>query len=159
MDRVSITQRSENMRRVRAKNTAPELAVRRMLHAMGLRFRLHRTDLPGKPDIVLPRHSLVVFVHGCFWHRHEQCVRCSTPATRQEFWLPKFAATVERDRKNIRSLEEAGWKVLTIWECEIKNAEQIEHFVQLALRANPKAVHRHGNLHKTTSNDYMTCRP
>ena len=112
--------RSRNMAAIRGKDTAPELAVRRILHAMGLRFRLHRKDLPGRPDIVLPKHRTVVFVHGCFWHRHEDCRYTTTPKTRQEFWQAKFAANVERDRRNRTDLQQLGWRVIVVWECELK---------------------------------------
>jgi len=119
MDRLTPDRRSANMRRVRSKNTGPELAVRRTLHRKGYRFRLHRKDLPGSPDIVLPRHRLALFVHGCFWHRHAGCHRCTTPATRREFWEAKFAGNMERDRRQIEALETAGWVVRVLWECEI----------------------------------------
>ena len=111
--------RSRNMAAIRGKDTAPELAVRRILHAMALRFRLHRKDLPGRPDIVLPKHRTVVFVHGCFWHRHEGCRYATTPKTRQEFWQTKFAANVERDSRNRTDLQQLGWRVIVVWECEL----------------------------------------
>lgn len=117
--------RSRNMAAIRGKDTTPELAVRRMLHAMGLRFRLHRKDLPGCPDIVLPRHRTVVFVHGCFWHRHECCRYTTTPKTRQEFWLAKFESTVLRDRRNQAELKQLGWRVLVVWECELLKPEAL----------------------------------
>ena len=112
--------RSRNMAAIRGKDTAPELAVRRILHAMGLRFRLHRKDLPGRPDIVLPKHRTVVFVHGCFWHRHKDCRHTTTPKTRQEFWQTKFASNVERDRRNRTDLQQLGWRVIVVWECELR---------------------------------------
>ena len=108
------------MSRIRGKDTKPEMAVRKMLHAAGFRFRLHVKDLPGKPDIVLPRWRAVIFVHGCFWHRHEGCKDTTTPKTRTEWWLEKFAKNVANDLKKRSALEEAGWKVIVIWECEIK---------------------------------------
>ena len=111
--------RSRNMAAIRGKDTAPELAVRRILHAMALRFRLHRKDLPGRPDIVLPKHRTVVFVHGCFWHRHEGCRYTTTPKTRQEFWQSKFASNVERDSRNRTDLQQLGWRVIVVWECEL----------------------------------------
>ena len=110
--------RSSLMSRVRGKHTKPEMSVRRLLHGMGYRFRLHRRDLPGSPDIVFPSKRVVVFVHGCFWHRHEGCRRTSDPKTRIEFWQAKFARNVERDAKNQALLEAAGWKVVIVWECE-----------------------------------------
>ena len=115
------SKRSRNMSAIKGKNTAPELSVRKMLHGMGLRFRLHRKDLPGRPDIVLPRHHTVVFVHGCFWHRHDGCQYTTTPKTRQEFWLSQFAANVERDSRNRTDLKQLGWRVIVVWECELRN--------------------------------------
>ena len=110
--------RSALMGRVRGKNTKPELIVRREAHALGYRFRLHRSDLPGTPDLVFPRLQKVVFVHGCFWHRHEGCSRTTTPTTRAAYWREKFEQNVQRDRRNVAMLETLGWKVLVIWECE-----------------------------------------
>ena len=118
--------RSRNMAAIRGKDTAPELAVRRILHAMGLRFRLHRKDLPGRPDIVLPKHRTVVFVHGCFWHRHEACRYTTTPKTRQEFWQSKFAANIERDNRNRTDLLQLGWRVIVIWECELRRPSDLK---------------------------------
>jgi DNA mismatch endonuclease (patch repair protein) len=109
------------MSRIRGKNTLPELAIRRALHAEGFRFRLH-TELPGRPDIVLPRYRYVIFVHGCFWHRHSCPDGRGVPKTRTEFWEQKFARNVERDAANLRALKFARWTVLVIWECEIKRA-------------------------------------
>jgi len=113
------------MRRVRSTDTAPERRVRSLLHKLGFRFRLHRNDLPGKPDIVLPKHRAVVFVHGCFWHRHQGCPHATTPASRQEYWLPKFRRTMERDQRNQNELRQQGWKVVVVWECEMKNASSL----------------------------------
>ena len=110
--------RSALMSRVRSKDTKPELVVRREAHALGYRFRLHRHDLPGTPDLVFPRLHKVVFVHGCFWHRHEGCRRTTTPTTRAAYWQEKFEQNVRRDRRNIAMLETLGWKVLVVWECE-----------------------------------------
>lgn len=112
------------MGRVRAKNTAPELATRRAAHALGLRFRLHRRDLPGTPDLVFPKLRTVVFVHGCFWHQHPGCRRAATPKTRREFWEPKLARNVERDIENSARLSGLGWRVATIWECETRQPQQ-----------------------------------
>lgn len=118
-------QRSRNMRAVRSKDTRPEMKVRRTLHALGLRFRLHRGDLPGRPDIVLPRYRTVVFVHGCYWHRHEGCHRASVPKTRVDFWNRKFDANRERDRRSELALSNLGWKVIVVWECEISGQTDI----------------------------------
>jgi DNA mismatch endonuclease (patch repair protein) len=119
MDIFSREKRSEVMSRVRSKDTRPELVVRRSLHRRGLRFRLHRRDLPGQPDIVFTSRRVVVFIHGCFWHRHPGCRRATMPASRMEFWKAKFDATVKRDAETLCMLEAAGWTVLVIWECEI----------------------------------------
>ncbi len=123
MDRLSPEARSENMRRVKGKDTAPEHIVRRTLHAMGVRFRLHRRDLPGCPDIVLPSRKIVVFVHGCFCHRHGGCRRTTMPAVRTDFWEAKFARTVKRDAEATLALERLGWRVVVIWECELRDAD------------------------------------
>ena len=127
-DKLSKEHRSWNMSRIRSTNTKPELVVRSLLHRAGLRFRLHGKDLPGKPDLILPKYKTVIFVHGCFWHRHEGCKDASTPRTRTEFWQKKFTGNVERDKKVRLLLEETGWNVLVIWECEInKNSDKIVH--------------------------------
>lgn len=113
--------RSRIMRAVRRAHTKPELIVRKALHGLGLRFRLQRRDLPGTPDVVLAKHRTAIFVHGCFWHRHGGCRMATMPKTRVEFWAEKFGRNVERDAKNERALTDAGWRVLTIWECETRN--------------------------------------
>lgn len=105
---------------IRAKDTRPEMLVRRELHRLGFRFRLHDPRLPGKPDLVLRKHSAVIFVHGCYWHRHEGCRYATTPATRREFWLTKFEANVQRDRREQESLRAAGWRVFVVWECALR---------------------------------------
>jgi len=133
MDTFSKTERSDIMRKVRSKDTSPERKVRSLLHRMGFRFRLHRKDLPGNPDIVLPKHSAVVFVHGCFWHRHPGCSRTRTPASRREYWLPKFDRTVRRDADNQAALRRLGWKVIIVWECELRDAEDLEKRLSQAL--------------------------
>ena len=114
-------QRSRNMSAIKSKNTKPEIAVRKVLHSMGYRFRLHSKNLPGSPDIVLPKYKTVIFVHGCFWHRHENCKYASTPKTRKEFWNKKFNDNILRDKKNLEILSSLGWKIIIIWECEIRN--------------------------------------
>ena len=114
-------QRSRNMSAIKSKNTKPEIKVRKVLHSMGYRFRLHSKDLPGSPDIVLPKYKTVIFVHGCFWHRHENCKYASTPKTRQEFWNKKFNENINRDKINQENLSSKGWKIIIIWECEIRN--------------------------------------
>ena len=132
-DIVSPETRSRMMSGIRSKNTRPEIVVRKWLHAHGYRFRLHRKDLPGKPDIVLPRYHAVIFVHGCFWHRHEGCKYTTTPATRTEWWLNKFQHNIEHDRVVFEELQNLGWTVLIIWECQIKNdsyVDIIEEFLE-----------------------------
>lgn len=113
------------MGRIRSRNTKPELLVRRMLHAQGLRFRLHRNDLPGQPDIVMPKHRLAIFVHGCFWHQHPNCRLASKPKSRQDYWGPKLAANVERDAHAAAQLQALGWSIVTIWECHTRNPDKL----------------------------------
>ncbi len=120
MDVLTVEQRHRNMQAIRAKDTKPEVLLRSLLHRRGLRFRKHVASLPGRPDIVLPRWRAVIFVHGCFWHRHEGCRYAAVPATRKEWWEKKFAGNVDRDSRTIRQLEEMGWRVLVVWECELK---------------------------------------
>ena len=125
MDNLTKEKRSWNMSRIGGKNTKPEIVVRSILHRCGFRFRIHRKDLPGKPDIVLPKHKAVIFVHGCFWHRHEGCKFAYNPKSRLSFWHEKFATTIERDREHVRRLNEMGWRVEVIWECELKDEEKL----------------------------------
>lgn len=127
MDKISEERRSWNMSRIKGKNTKPELMVRSLLHKMGYRFRIHRKDLPGKPDIVLPKYKMVFFVNGCFWHRHEGCKYASTPKSRVAFWNNKFKKTIERDKLNYKHLKELGWKVIVIWECETKTINDLAY--------------------------------
>jgi DNA mismatch endonuclease (patch repair protein) len=115
------------MARVKGRDTRPERIVRSLVHGMGYRFRLHRKDLPGKPDIVLPRHRKIIFVHGCFWHGHPGCRRAARPTSNTEFWDRKLSANIERDRRARRELEERGWDVLVIWECEVRDVEGLRH--------------------------------
>lgn len=124
-DRLSPARRSWNMSRIRGADTAPERLVRSILHGLGLRFRLHRADLPGKPDIVLPRWKAAVFVHGCFWHRHPGCRFAYSPKSRVDFWLKKFDDNVRRDARNAAALEAAGWKTIIVWECETANPVEL----------------------------------
>lgn len=118
--------RSEVMSRVRGRDTKPELAVRSAVHRMGYRFRLHRRDLPGSPDLVLPRHRKIVFVHGCFWHGHKGCKRSGRPASNADFWSQKLSKNVQRDLREIRALRQAGWRVLIVWECQTKDLPALE---------------------------------
>lgn len=112
------------MRSVKTKDTGPELIVRRLLHAAGLRYRLHAKDLPGKPDIVFRRKKKAIFVHGCFWHGHG-CDKGRAPKSKQDYWLPKLEANEGRDRRNVAALEAAGWTVLTVWQCDLKDIEAL----------------------------------
>ena len=121
-DTISKEQRSANMRAIRNKDMKPELCVRRAAHAMGYRFRLHRRDLPGKPDLVFPGRHKAIFVHGCFWHQHG-CKLSNKPASNVDFWEKKFNRNKERDKENLVACKELGWKVLTIWECEVLSGE------------------------------------
>lgn len=126
MDTLSPRERGRLMRQVRGKDTAPELVVRRLLHSLGYRFRLHRADLPGHPDIVLSRRRKIIFVHGCFWHRHPRCRKTTTPATNREFWMSKFRHNVERDKRKTCQLQLLGWEVLVVWECETRDLERLK---------------------------------
>lgn len=127
-------ERSALMARVRQKGTGPELLVRRCLHRLGFRFRLHRKDLPGTPDIVLPKHRKVIFVHGCFWHRHPGCSKTTTPKTRTGFWKDKFCTNVRRDRFNIGKLRELGWDPYVVWECETSDTQELESNLKTMFR-------------------------
>lgn len=118
-DFLSRSERSERMSRIRSKDTHPELAIRRVLHSLGLRYRLHGGGLAGKPDLVFPRYKVVVFVHGCFWHRHAGCKIATTPKSNTPFWIDKFGKNVARDRRVTAQLEAQGWRVLVAWECEL----------------------------------------
>ncbi|MEM6279301.1 MAG: DNA mismatch endonuclease Vsr [Verrucomicrobiota bacterium] len=140
-DHLTPERRSWNMSRIRNKNTKPELAVRSLLHGMGYRFTVNgpsNKKLPGRPDIVLPKCHTVVFVHGCYWHRHEGCRLAYRPKTRVEFWEKKFAENVARDKRNDVLLKEAGWQVVVVWECETRKKES---FKSLALRLD-KVLHK-----------------
>ena len=127
-DTLSPAERSQLMSRIRAKDTKPELVVRRLLHAMGYRFRLHRRDLPGSPDIVLPRHGVCIFVHGCFWHLHRNCKSARIPKTKRAWWRKKLEGNAARDKRHAAALRRLGWRVLTVWEC------QTDHPYKLSLR-------------------------
>ena len=134
-DIVSEQQRSYIMSRVGSKNTKPELVVRSYLHRCGLRFRIHGKNLPGRPDLVFAKHKTVVFVHGCFWHRHEGCTRATMPSTRVEFWRNKFDRNRDRDRANQAELRKLGWRVIVLWECEIRTiADRDERLGKLAAK-------------------------
>lgn len=119
VDIVDTKTRSRMMSKIRGKDTKPELVLRRALHARGFRFRLHAKSMAGRPDIVFSKYRAVVFVHGCFWHRHRGCPNATMPSTREEFWQKKFVENIKRDQRNIDQLQEAGWRVLIVWECEL----------------------------------------
>lgn len=129
VDVVDKATRSRMMSAIRGTNTQPELAIRKYLHAGGFRFRLHRKDLPGKPDLVLSRYRLAIFVHGCFWHRHDGCYYATSPASRKEFWRNKLDGNVERDIRQRQALIDLGWRVLVIWECGLKHS--VEHLSEV----------------------------
>lgn len=123
-------QRSRTMRAVRSRDTKPELTVRRFLHAAGLRYILHDRRLPGSPDLVFPKYRTVVFVHGCFWHQHANCPAASRPRSNTEYWSRKLTGNVERDARNRTSLEASGWRVLVIWECEIRERDALDRLAE-----------------------------
>lgn len=124
-DTLTPKARSDQMRRIRGRDTKPELAVRRTLHRMGYRFRLHRRDLPGSPDIVLPRLRTVIFVHGCFWHQHAGCRLARLPRSRLDYWLPKLARNAARDAEAMEALAKQGWSALVVWECEAAESDEL----------------------------------
>jgi len=123
VDIVDPATRSRMMSNIRSRDTKPELVLRKQLHALGFRYSLHRKDLPGKPDLVFRKHRAVIFVHGCFWHRHEGCKLASVPATNAEFWQDKFTRTVRRDRENIMALKNTGWRTGIVWECSLRSSD------------------------------------
>lgn len=121
IDVVDKATRSRMMAGIQGKDTKPEKSLRQALHRRGLRYRLHVSGLPGRPDIVLPRHHAAIQVHGCFWHRHERCLFCTTPSSNENFWKSKFSDTVKRDKQNVRQLRKLGWRVAIVWECSVKD--------------------------------------
>ena len=137
-DRMSKEARSRVMSRIRKTDTKPELRVRSLLHWMGYRFRLHRRDLPGTPDIVLPKHRAVIFVHGCFWHQHPGCKLAKVPKSRLDYWGPKLRRNVERHERAVSELTARGWRTLTIWECETQQHPRLEQRLRTFLEAPPQ---------------------
>jgi DNA mismatch endonuclease (patch repair protein) len=133
-DVFSHAQRSAVMAKVKSKNTVPEMTVRSLLHRLGYRFRLHRADLPGTPDIVLPRRRAVVFVHGCFWHQHAGCKRATLPTSNLEYWAAKLSRNTARDLRAVRQLRKLGWKVLIVWECQV-NQQNLEKLAGRLIKA------------------------
>ena len=147
-DTVSKRKRSWIMSRVRSENTKPEMLVRSMLFSLGLRFRLHKAGLPGRPDIVLPKLKAIVFVHGCFWHRHKGCRDNTNPSSNSAYWQEKFKRNVERDKRNAASLRKLGWRVITVWECELKKTALLERRLRRLLcveKLPEKAPARYGS--------------
>jgi DNA mismatch endonuclease (patch repair protein) len=136
VDRLTPERRSANMQKIKSKGMKPELAIRSLVHGMGYRFRLHRSDLPGKPDLTFPAKRKVIFVHGCFWHQHPDpaCKRAHTPRSNNHYWGAKLARNVTRDAEANRLLSASGWNVLTVWECELKDqevvAERLRRFLE-----------------------------
>lgn len=145
IDIVSKEQRSRNMSRIKGRDTKPELVVRRTAHKLGFRFRLYRKDLPGTPDLIFPKHRLAVFVHGCYWHRHNGCRFAYSPKSRVEFWTKKFKQNVERDGRNQTALRDLGWRVLVIWECETRDYRIIEERLRgcLCTGENSAGIEQH----------------
>jgi DNA mismatch endonuclease (patch repair protein) len=129
MDRLSKEERSANMSKIRSKDTLPEIRIRKALWRMGYRYRLHYKLLPGKPDIVMTKQKIVIFIHGCFWHRHENCIEASRPKTNSEYWETKINKNIERDKKYQEEIKQLGYKVFIIWECEVK--KDIDENIQL----------------------------
>jgi DNA mismatch endonuclease (patch repair protein) len=125
-DRLTAERRSENMRRIRAKDTTPEMVVRRLLHRLGYRYRLHAKDLPGKPDLVFPSRRAIVMVHGCFWHGHKGCRESRMPGSNREYWVEKLERNYARDRSHLRALRRLGWRVIVVWECQTEDPTRLE---------------------------------
>lgn len=143
MDRISKEARSRNMSKIRSKDTKPEIEVRKLLHSMGYRFRVNKKELPGKPDIWLRKYNTAIFVHGCFWHRHEGCKYAYTPKSNVNFWTNKFKNNIQRDKVNIEQLEALGIRVLIIWECEVFSKSDPDHELlkaKLMNFLNPKHI-------------------
>lgn len=126
MDKLTPQRRSENMSAIRSKDTSPEITVRRLIHSMGYRYRLHVAKLPGKPDLVFTRLKKIIEVRGCFWHQHPGCIDSHIPKTRSEYWAPKLERNQRRDVENLNKLKELGWDVLTVWECQLDNPRNLQ---------------------------------
>jgi DNA mismatch endonuclease (patch repair protein) len=138
LDRITTEQRSALMARIRSKDTKPELVVRSLVHRLGYRFRLHRKDLPGRPDIILPRHKKIILVQGCFWHGHIGCNIASKPKSNQAYWVSKLEGNRARDQRNLCALKELGWEVFELWECEIADEKSVVKKISKFLRSNRK---------------------
>jgi DNA mismatch endonuclease (patch repair protein) len=135
VDVLTKQQRSFNMSQIRSKNTSPEIIVRSLIHRMGYRYSLHRSDLPGHPDLVLVRHKKIIFVHGCFWHMHHCHYGRVTPAAHAKFWQDKRSGNVDRDKRNLKNLRKLGWKVLIVWECQMQNIEKLTQRLRMFLES------------------------
>ena len=144
MDTISKDRRRWNMQRIKSKNTSPELTVRSFLHRHGFRFRICAPKLPGKPDIVLKKYRLIIQIRGCFWHQHPGCKRATIPSSNVEYWIPKLQKNVARDQQTDQLLVNAGWRVVTIWECEVKNGEYINILSQ-TLKCKPPSLFQHSS--------------
>ena len=142
-DTLSIAERSRLMAKIKGKNTAPERAVRSLLHRAGYRFRIHVRGLPGTPDVVLPKYRAVVFVHGCFWHRHRNCKIATMPQSHKKFWSEKFARNVANDARHRRKLRRLGWRVVTVWSCQLRHPERVLAKIEKALK--PQSRRAAGN--------------
>ncbi len=138
MDVYGKRKRSEIMARVKGQDTKPEILVRSIVHSLGYRFRLYRRDLPGNPDITLPKHRKVIFVHGCFWHGHKRCPRAARPTTNIAFWRKKLDSNIDRDRRNIRQLRKDGWRVLVVWQCQTRKPETLKRALSKFLNEEDK---------------------
>lgn len=138
-DKLSPAERSRLMKRIRGKNTKPEMYVRKMVWGMGKRYRLHGKDLPGKPDLVFRKAKKAIFVHGCFWHLHSGCSRYRLPLSRVDFWLPKLTENKRRDGRNIRALRRLGWRVLVVWECQLRHSDQLQRKLERFFTSTPSA--------------------
>lgn len=140
MDKFTPDKRSEIMKKIKAQDTKPEMIVRKLVHGMGYRYRLHRKDLPGHPDLVFPSKMKVIFVNGCFWHQHTNCMISHTPKSNQEYWIPKLKRTVKRDLDNYDKLKHLGWDFLILWECEIKQNESLRETIITFLSGSAKCA-------------------
>lgn len=140
-DVVDKATRSRMMSGIKGKNTKPEMVVRQGLHRAGFRFRLHARELPGKPDLILPKWRAAIFVHGCFWHRHSGCRFATTPATRPDFWSQKFRENVLRDQRNQAALDNQGWRVAIVWECDLRQGSDAMEKLVAWLRAGSPTEH------------------
>jgi DNA mismatch endonuclease (patch repair protein) len=145
MDSVSRARRSEIMGRIKSKDTKPEMLVRRFLHGLGYRYALHKRDLPGAPDLVFPSRRKVILVHGCFWHQHKGCVDGRVPKSRKGYWGPKLLRNVQRDRRNISKLRRCGWRVMTVWECDISDSDRL--VARLVRFLGPSGTKRFSSIH------------